>query len=200
MALFDVPLSGQSLLQTRQPIQNNFSVISTAFEVDHVGYNISGQGWHNKVTFVPQASGPTTSSSNVALYSKTVNSVTQLFYRGVSSGTEINFTESLLESPGWTRLPSGLLVKWGQTSGNPFGLTPTATITFPMVSGMNNIPAFTTILGVIPILLNTSGGTVESRALNLTASSNTSFTVTLTGGSQAANNTNIMWLAWGIGN
>lgn len=207
MGLTILPNPGQSLLTTRNAIRNNFSVISTAFEVDHVAYNISGQGWHNKVTLPPQSSVPdTTGTDNIALYSKavtvTAGTFTQLFYRKQNGGAEVDLTSAALTSPGWSRLPSGLLFKWGQTSGDPFGANPYTTITFPTTFSGDSIPEFTTILGVMPSFLNLTVSppdTYESRALNITAYGNTSFTVALSGVANARTNTNIIWVAWGIG-
>ena len=58
MALINVPLAGQSLGITRDPVNNNFSTINSAFLVDHVEYNTAGQGKHNKVTFPVQGGAP----------------------------------------------------------------------------------------------------------------------------------------------
>ena len=59
MALNNVPLAGQTLGQTQAPINQNFAVIDTAFQVDHEDYNTTNQGMHNRVSFLTQSPVPT---------------------------------------------------------------------------------------------------------------------------------------------
>jgi hypothetical protein len=113
MALINVPLAGESLGQTRVPIQTNFITIGTAFAIDHVDYNTAGQGKHNKVTLPVQAVDPVLVANDIAIYSK-VNgaNVSQLFFER-AGGAPYTWTDSLQAVNGWTRLPSGILLKWG---------------------------------------------------------------------------------------
>ncbi len=144
MALTPVPNSGQTLADSRPVIFNNFSVISTAFEVDHVAYNDANQGKHNKATFPQQAAAPVTAANEVALYSRlsTLSGVSELVIRKQSSGTSYEFTSALAANVGWTRLPSGILLKWGNSTTPAGGL---GTYTFPAAA---NIPAFTQVFSV----------------------------------------------------
>jgi len=154
MALNNVPLTGQTLGVTRVPINQNFSVIGSTFEVDHVGYNLTNQGKHNKVTMPVQSPAPVTAAGEVALFSQTssLTNVPEIAWRRQSSGSVVEFTGGLLASSGWTYLPSGILLKWGHTSAT--GLT---TVTFPVGA---NIPAFTNIFSmqVTTAYVNTSDG------------------------------------------
>lgn len=137
MALNDVPLSGQSLNDTRNPIRTNFVTIDQAFLVDHVTYNSAGQGKHNRVTLPEQVAGggAATLANEALLYSGqgTTSAVTELFFKrenlaiGVA-GTP--FTESILstsapmaDTDGWTYLPSGILIKWGLRNATAGGST-----------------------------------------------------------------------------
>jgi len=145
MALNNVPLSGQDLNTTRAPINQNFSLINTAFVVDHVEYQTSGQGKHNKVTFPVQGSAPTFSTGEIGLYNLAynngTNTVNELFVHkleNVSSTIDIPFTSSSLSSSavsandnGWSYLPSGLLIKWGGLAAT----TSTVTVNFQSLSG-----------------------------------------------------------------
>jgi len=154
MALNNVPLTGQSLGVTRVPINQNFSVIDAAFLVDHVDYNVSGQGKHNQVTMPVSGSAPTTLGGEAALFSQT-SSLTgnpEMAWRRQSNGSVVEFTSGTFATPGWTRLPSGILLKWGQTTGT--GLT---TVTFPTGA---SIPAFTIIysMQITTSYPNTSDG------------------------------------------
>jgi hypothetical protein len=52
---------------------------------------------HDMVTFQPQNSDPATSASQIALYTKLISAIPQLFYRPTNSQTPIQMTfESLL--------------------------------------------------------------------------------------------------------
>lgn len=142
MALSDVPQSGQTLAQTQPDIRNNFSVINTAFGVNHIDYNVADQGKHKFVTMPVQGSSPTTAAGELALFSRTstLTSVPELAFRKQSNGAVVEFTSSSQTANGWTRLPSGILLKWGNGSAN--GLT---NVTFPAGA---TIPAFTTIFSI----------------------------------------------------
>ena len=140
MALINVPLTGQSLGQTRVPIQQNFLTIGAAFAIDHIDYNTAGQGKHNKVTLPVQAADPVLAGNDIALYSKSNGATSELFFmRGITPA--YSWTDSLNNINGWTRLPSGILLKWGQGNGAN-GSTPW---TFPLGA---NIPAFTNIFKI----------------------------------------------------
>lgn len=122
MALNDVPQAGQTLANTQPLIRTNFSVIDTAFTVDHVACNTAGQGKHNKVTFPVQGAAPVFAATEEGLYNKLVSGVAELFVHKQSlAGTkEIPFTQSILSTVtptigdgGWTYLPSGIHISWG---------------------------------------------------------------------------------------
>jgi hypothetical protein len=126
MALNNVPLSGQTLAITKTPINQNFSIIDTAFSQDHVPYQNAnpGQGKHNQITFpvnVPIApnTDPITLAGEMALYNKLVAGIPQLFIRQQNNGAIVNATSSqynffnITTMSGYTYLPSGVLIKWG---------------------------------------------------------------------------------------
>lgn len=120
MALNNVPLAGQTLGQTQAPINQNFSVIDTAFQVDHEDYNTTNQGMHNRVSFLAQSPAPTPLAGIVQLYSQ-VSSITsqpelvfahQLGSTAPTAAQIVEFTSAGWANPGWTRLPSGIMLKW----------------------------------------------------------------------------------------
>lgn len=184
MALNNVPLSGQTLGQTRSPINNNFNIIAAAFVVDHVDYQLPTQGKHNKVTMPVQVAIPATTAIDMALYTKQSVLTTQpeAFFRRQNNGVEIEFTSGL-HNPisftsivGWTRLPSGILLKWGAGSANagassflfPVAATIPVFATNPMVqiTPMSNISAtydvyLTSATTTTINYFNTSGGVVS---------------------------------------
>lgn len=134
MALNNVPQTGQTLGQTRDQISGNFSVINAAFLVDHVEYNIGGQGFHKQVTFPVQSGGsvPPVPTNNTFVMYMTLDNLTppngtntginQLFIkRDTDSATSLGtpITAQVYDNgttSGWSMLPSGVIVKWGQFS------------------------------------------------------------------------------------
>lgn len=150
MALNNVPLSGQNLQNTRVPINQNFSTIDSTFSIDHVAYNTSGGGKHNKITFPVQALAPVFAAGDDGIYNKLYagTGLNELFiHQQYSAGTrDIPFTATtgntiagVIGGAGYTYLPSGLLVKWGvDTRTGDSG-----TVTMPATgSGGIAIPAF----------------------------------------------------------
>lgn len=115
MALNNVPLAGQSLAVTRVPINANFATIDAAFLVDHVDYNVAGQGKHNQVTLPVQAASPGTLATEIAVFSRlsTLTAINEFCMRRQANGSVIEMTSSLNSPTGWTFLPSGILLKWG---------------------------------------------------------------------------------------
>lgn len=165
--LNNVPLSGQTLAQTRDPIRTNFSTIDTAFSVDHVTYSDPNQGQHNKVTFNPQSSAPSFPVGDNGLYSKTpaapfpLTGVNELFVVK-NNGTAVPMTASLQSTDGYSYLASGIIIKWGRvnipTSNTNF------TRTFPVAP---NIPVFNNCFVVVVTPLTGSGGSAAPQVSNI---------------------------------
>jgi len=132
--LIDVPLSGQTLGQTRVPIRTNFTVISDAFQVDHVAYNASGQGKHKWVTFPVQTQATAQAAliyPDIGLYSAlyATTGINELFFRNSGNVVpDVPMTARLYAGNGWTYLPSGIIIQWGviATGANP------SPVTFPI--------------------------------------------------------------------
>jgi hypothetical protein len=64
----------------------NFQAINDFVNVDHVGFNDTQAGKHEKVHLRKQGTDPTTDANEGALYSKTVGTRIEPFYRYASSG------------------------------------------------------------------------------------------------------------------
>lgn len=138
--LNDVPQANQTLGTTQPLIRTNFSNIDAAFQVDHIGYTLPGQGKHAKVTFPVQGSAPVITIPDVALVSL-LNAYTthnELNFINDAGGI-VAFTASDKNINGWTYLPSGILLKWGLADAPANGTFP---VTFP-VGG--TIPPFAAI-------------------------------------------------------
>jgi len=158
MALNDVPLSGQTLNTSRVPINQNFSVIDTAFAVDHVPYNIAGQGQHNKVSFPTQNPVPAQQVGICQLYSQ-ISAITgepELVFTHQAGSTAptvaqiVEFTSAGWTNPGWTRLPSGILLKWH--SG--ISMASVATLTINLNTDVPGSPNFSSVYAVFPATTN----------------------------------------------
>lgn len=125
MALNDVPLSGQTLQITRAPIRDNFSTVDTAFQVDHVDYNLPNQGWHDQATFPVQNPTPAPTAAVVRLFAATSSFTSQpeLFLQHQAGSTaplaaQVNeFSSAGWADPGWAVLPSGIKLKWHSNIG-----------------------------------------------------------------------------------
>jgi len=196
MALIDVPKAGQTLGNTRVDINQNFSVIGSTFAVDHVGYNDIGQGKHNKVTMPVQSADPVTAASELALYSKTVSGVPALVLRQQSSGAITDFTTAGKTTAGWTRLPSGILLKWNYGvafSGASYDLIINTSTNVP------GSPAFTSMFNVqISFIYPASTITADGHKTGLLNITSPNFTVRKFGGSFPPNTVSIAYLAIGI--
>lgn len=114
MALTVVPNSGQTLNSSRTQISGNFASIDTAFKVDHVEYNLTGQGTHSRVFFAQQAADiPTPNATDAVIYTKAgTGGANSLFYRGPSNATPAEFSYKLANANGYTILPSGIIMQW----------------------------------------------------------------------------------------
>ena len=200
MALNNVPLAGQTLGQTQAPINQNFSVIDTAFQVDHEDYNTVNQGMHNRVSFLTQSPVPTPIAGIVQLYSQlsAITSQPELVFAHQAGSTApaaariVEFTSAGWTNPGWTRLPSGILLKWH--SGIGFGGS--GSVTINVNTDVPGSPNFTNLL------------TVQSTTLDNTASYNNVISISIIsfpnvtfskfGGSNPGSSVTIAYLAIGI--
>jgi hypothetical protein len=154
MALNNVPLPGQSLNVTRLPINTNFAVIDAAFSIDHVAYNAANQGKHNKITLPIQGASPATLAGELSLFSRTsaLSGVPEMAFRRQTNGVVTEFTSGLSADVGWTRLPSGILLKWGWVNSIGAGLV---TYAFPVAA---TIPAFVDLYSISLTPLYTQAG------------------------------------------
>jgi hypothetical protein len=118
MALTPTPNSGQTLNSSRTQISGNFASIDDAFKIDHVEYNLTGQGLHKRVFFVQQSSDVLTpAATDAALYTKAgTGGPTSLFFRPASNATPVEMSYALKATQGYTILPSGIYIQWA--SGN----------------------------------------------------------------------------------
>lgn len=140
----NIPLSSDKFKDSQSDINGNFQAIKTLIDVNHETFGASGEGKHKWVALPVQGSAPTTAAGEVAIYSTTssLTGVPELSIRAESAGTAFEFTSKTEGTNGWTRLPSGILLKWGTTSTLTAGDN---TITLPTGA---SIQAFATIYNI----------------------------------------------------
>ena len=146
----NIPMATDFLSISQPQIQANFMAIATAFNLNHVAFK-SANPLQGKPAFVEMpnqstapATPPTTIAGETGLYcsSSTLTSQPELFFikqsgttapapLNVANGYEIS-SSNYIANPGWTRLPSGILIMWGFASvpnnTTPVTLTISATI------------------------------------------------------------------------
>jgi hypothetical protein len=139
----DTPAYDVSIMQT------NFAALKTLIDVNHVTFDITGQGKHPFVQFPPTTgSVPKTEVDEYALF----GTATGLYIRkpNTPAGVPATTTDINLTAPGgqtttgWYMLPGGIIMKWG--SGTITGVNRnTATGTAVLASGAG-VPTITTLL------------------------------------------------------
>lgn len=181
----DIISSSQSQLQT------NFSQANTAFGIDHTAFDVlSNQGKHKQSTYV-EITDPTTLANEIAVYSKDLAGVTNLYLRQESNGNIVRMTAgnqnaktgadtAKSSNNGETFFPGGFLMKFGTSNE-------TATSRTVIFTTDANLDAFNSIYSVFLYPLGTS------QTVAVTAISNTQFTI-----SSANAPVTIYWIAIGI--
>lgn len=141
--LNNIPTADQRLRDSQPDLLENFACINDLLGVDHIidpwtSPATGNQGKHNKVTLPEQADDPATAANEIALYTKAVAGVTQLFLQpeGVAATTDGRDITSVAwaANQGSTMLPSGLILKWG-TGTTPAG----GSLTVAFTSAFNTI-------------------------------------------------------------
>ncbi|CAB4127790.1 hypothetical protein UFOVP97_40 [uncultured Caudovirales phage] len=167
----NIPQANDIISQSQPQLLANFQEINTLIEVNHATFGTPNEGKHNIVTLPVNAAPTPTLINEGSIYSKTSTFTgnTELAWQRQNNGTVIEWTGLLAANAGWTRLPSGILLKWA----------------FPAITGLNqpivfptsvNIPVFTNIFQVFTtcqvisgarITSNVIGGTVTTLGFNV---------------------------------
>jgi len=143
---------------TEPKFRENFTKLESYTAINHVTINTAAtpspdQGKH-KFLHMPEQSvppSPVTTANEVALYSRqsSLTSVAELVFIRESDGSKIEFTGLLGSPTGWTRLPSGILLKWGTNT-----VSGAVTTMFPVIA---NTPAFTQVFSAHVTAENATG-------------------------------------------
>jgi hypothetical protein len=183
----DTPLATDPINQTQAPIRTNFQSIQQLIDINHVDFSDPVNfGKHTVLSLLAQAASPPLTGSppanafgatDVGLYNfvSTVTGLNEIFANklnnvGSPTPVQIPITASILSTAsvltnglaGWTYLPSGLIMKWGNTPGIP-NSNVAVTVTIP--SSVTN-PAFTNLFSIqlTPIHTGAVSGYIDINA------------------------------------
>lgn len=206
MALVDVPLANETLGETQNDIRSNFSNIDSQFAIDHQQFNTTGNGKHNRVTFLQQAnSNPDVTGNDIRMYglNDAVSGQSELFIKRASdgAGNGLEFTKYYSNNPSstsssinYTILPSGVIIQWGVgtcTSGN------TSTINFGTtgVAPRGGIAYSDVNAYIVQLTAINYNGTVSLRTS--TSGTATTFTVAANATGSGSSTINFAWMTIG---
>jgi len=88
----NIPQPTDALNQSQGQIKANFQAINTVFSKNHAALNRESQGMHDLLLYRLQTVDPTTSATQIALYTKAVSTVPNLFFRPRNNQTPIQLT------------------------------------------------------------------------------------------------------------
>lgn len=126
-----IPQATDQISQSQPKLLQNAGSIMSILDVNHGDFasNIAGQ--HNYVQMPPQSAPPGTIAGEVGLYNYTDGTINQMWVRREDT-TSIPMTKANLNLPGYSYLPSGLILQWGLNTGTGVALNAvTYLLTFP---------------------------------------------------------------------
>ena len=146
----NIPATNDDPADDQPQMQTNFASIAGLIAVDHVGFNATGGGQHNQVTFNAN-NVPTTPTSPPVLFTNTVGGIPQLFfYSGASTRSSQVYNNA---STGSTYLLGGIILKWGLI--NPATNGTTYTFDHPFPNSCYNVQVTINIAStVVPVGIN----------------------------------------------
>ena len=165
------------MVQSQKQIYINYNVMNTTWAQNHVNLSaLENQGMHNSLTYRVQSGDPGTSATQVALYTKAVGGLPQLFFQPNSSQTPIQLTYPSILTGLQTITPpvyfaqqysflAGPFIVYmgtltGVTAGAGYTLSPSSTLLYAQATSLpyddittpskpiqRNIPVFPTVAG-----------------------------------------------------
>lgn len=152
-----IPQASDKPSASQPQILANFAAIKTLIDIDHVTFDVAGQGKHNKISMPVQTATPAIVAGENCIYNKayatTAKNTSYIRNQTFSGNSDIPFTASNLSTgnpvdgaDGWTYLPSGILLKWILLTAVAGGSQ-----TFDIAASIPSSPAFTKIFAVFPV-------------------------------------------------
>ena len=110
----NIPQPNDQISTSQPDLLANFQEIATALAVNHGPFNGLTEGMHLFLQMPVQAVVPAMSDVQIGMVSQTsaYSGVPELSVIRPNSTTTVEFTSALAATTGWTRLPSGILLKW----------------------------------------------------------------------------------------
>ena len=130
----------------RSTLTTNTNSVDSIVNVDLVGFNDNNGGFHQKSTYVVQASDPGSASGQVVEYSKTSGGSSELFIQRDNVATAIQLTKGTVNITGNTTpsakghsfLPGGLIIQWGSVTATTGGTAFTYDVAFTSIFSITN--------------------------------------------------------------
>ncbi len=201
----NIPQPTNQLNNSQPQILQNFQAIEALVSINHFDFGTANVGKHTQVTLPENVAPINTAIDEANIYSRlsALTAQTELVWQRENNGTRIEWTGLLAAQNGWTRLPSGILLKWGLVA-TVGGIGPT-TVVFPVAA---TIPVFNVAIPNNPftVLLTgtrTAGGDstyaaiVPGSVTNLQFQGNT-LVPNIIGGGGAISVASMYYLAIGI--
>jgi hypothetical protein len=143
-----IPVVTDLMAQSQIQCNANFTAINNAFSRNHFPLSENDDkfnGMHNLLLFAEQPGDPTTTAGQVALYTKLISNIPELFFRPQSDATPIQLTYpsiQFLQNPGYTFVAGPFIVYMGfvegVTSGQTITPTPTSTLLYAGVTVLSD--------------------------------------------------------------
>lgn len=131
-----IPQANDRLKDSQPQLLENFATISALLGVNHVidpwiSPVDGNEGKHKWVSMPEQSSAPSTEVNEMALYTKESGGVANLFVRRENNGDELSLTSNSTNAfDGQITFPSGIIMKWGRTTGGALAGNNWTEITF----------------------------------------------------------------------
>lgn len=191
----NIPQPNDSPMDSQVQLLQNFQEISEFASRDHVALGNPDSGLHRRTTYINVAS-PVGTNNSVTVWSEQEGGNQQLFYRREQSAESVNLTGGFFRSSGQTnnpsgysRMPSGVIVKWGvaETDGSGQFVVDTAIAGSPSFSEGNFL-----------VQLTVENDAEDSIVAYLRERNGEQFTINTRLPSDAsAPNIRVMWMAMG---
>lgn len=129
-----IPQPTDKISASQSQILNNFAALATAFQLNHGAFDGPTQGQHKWLQMPDNVAAPAAFNATDLGLLNAVSALTSgqelHLRRGIDATNGIPITAADKAFPGWTYLPSGLIVKWGSQSFSGSG---TNTITYTAI-------------------------------------------------------------------
>lgn len=126
----NIPQGTDKVKQSRPQIQTNFADIQDWTAVDHQTFGTNFEGTHSQVTLIAGAATSAPAAGQVQLNSQVfaASGIPELYFRNGTTGLDFPISAANASAAGYTALPGGLIMKWGNATLNTMGGGPFAFI------------------------------------------------------------------------